>query len=260
MKPTVWYKRLLFKICVMCRPHQRGPVKRFFSLGMVAALLTAGTFAFLQQSSSQNQISITSDSSVVIVGEPFFIDVKVMAADDINAVELEIAYPDNRLNIDSLRDGESVLSIWTDDPVAEGGKILLRGGTFRRGFSGKHRIIRMRGTALQPGQIELSFADATLVQGDGEGSRIRSQNITLNDLSIRAVSQADVTSDELSEIVRHPDSLKTDLTGDGRVTMSDISIFLAAWGRNDRVYDFSGDGRMTFRDFSIILADFFRYR
>ena len=260
MKPITWYKRLLFKICVMCRPHQRGPVKRFFSLGMVAALLTAGTFALLQQSSSQNQISITSDSSVVIVGEPFFIDVKVMATDNINAVELEIAYPDDRLGIDNLRDGESVLSIWTEDPVAENGRVMLSGGTFRRGFSGEHRIIRMRGTALRPGQIKISFTDAALVRGDGEGSQIRSQNIVLNDLSIRAVSQADVTSDELSEIVRHPDLLKTDLTGDGQVTMSDISVFLTAWAQGDRIIDLSGDGQMTFRDFSIILADYHRFR
>ncbi len=262
MNNVTWYKRILFSICTMCRPHQRGPVRRFFSLGLMAALLSAGTFALLQQNSTQNIISITSDSSTVVVGEPFFIDVKVTTALDINAVEIDINYPENRLRIDNLRDGESVLSIWTQDPVAKNGRVLLRGGTFRRGFSGVHRIIRMRGTALRPGNIELTFGESVLIRGDGAGSRVSGRNISFESLSIRAVSRDDPLAQELFDQSRTPDtaSLKTDLTGDGRVTMVDISIFLDAWSRRDRLFDFSGDGLMTFRDFSIILADYHRFR
>ena len=49
----------------------------------------------------------------------------------------------------------------------------------------------------------------------------------------------------------------TDIDGDGKVSLKDISAFMAAWANKDVSYDFNGDGKMTFRDFSIILADFF---
>ena len=52
-------------------------------------------------------------------------------------------------------------------------------------------------------------------------------------------------------------SIITDMDGDGKVDLKDISTFMAAWFTKAKTYDFDGDGRMTFRDFSIILADSF---
>lgn len=226
---------------------------------MAAVLLSAGTLAFVQHSNEKNVVILSSDSNAVLVGEPFFVDVHVRAVDDINAVDLEITYPESRLSIDSLRTGESVLNIWTHDPVAENGLIHLSGGTFRRGFSGEHRIIRLRATAIQSGDIDLTFTNADLIKGDGDGSEIAMRDITKRELSLRAVSRQEAEAEGLSREISQTE-LRTDLTGDGRVTMSDISMFLSAWASRDAVYDLDGDGQMTFRDFSIILADYFRFR
>ena len=259
MKRPTWYKRIFFSCCKVLRPHQRGPVKRFFSLGMAAVVLSAGTFAFLQHSDENNVVIISSSSDVVLVGQPFYVDVHVRAVDDINAVDLEISYPETILSIDSIRTGESVLSIWTHEPTATNGQIRLSGGTFRRGFSGEHRIIRLGATALESGNIELAFTKTDLIEGDGDGSRITLEHIDRQGLSLRAVSRQEAEVEGLTQIVQET-ILRTDLTGDGRVTMADISMFLSAWANQDIVYDFDGDGRMTFRDFSIILADYFRFR
>jgi hypothetical protein len=52
-------------------------------------------------------------------------------------------------------------------------------------------------------------------------------------------------------------AILTDTNGDGKVDVSDITLFMSAWLTQNRVYDFNKDGRMTFRDFSILLADAF---
>jgi len=259
MKRPSWYKRILFSCCKIFRPHQRGPVKQFFSFGMAAVALSVGTFAFLQHSSENNVVTISSSSDVVLVGEPFYIDVHVRAVDDINAVDLEISYPEPRLSIDNFRTGESVLSIWTHEPTAINGQISLSGGTFRRGFSGEHRIIRLGATAVESGNIDLTFTKTNLIEGDGDGSQIALQDIETQELSLRAVSRDEAAAEGLAP-ERSQTDIRTDLTGDGRVTMADISMFLAAWVDGDTIYDFTGDGHMTFRDFSIILADYFRFR
>lgn len=259
MKPLSRYKRILFLFCTLCRPQQRGPVKQIFSVGMVAALLTAGTFAFMQNERVQNEVIITSTTDSVLVGKPFFVDVLVDAADDVNAVDLEIDYPDTHLTVDNLREGESVLTIWTEEPTAQNGRITLRGGTFRRGFSGEHMIIRIRGIATRPGRIDFTFATADLVWGDGEGSQVSSDNIKQRELSVQAVSSEEAESEGVLQALQ-TDDLRTDLTGDRQVMMADISVFLQAWGSEDMMYDFNGDGRMNFQDFSIILADYFRFR
>ena len=52
-------------------------------------------------------------------------------------------------------------------------------------------------------------------------------------------------------------NILTDISGDGKVTLRDVSMFMSAWKNKDKLFDFNGDGKMTFRDFSIILADLF---
>ena len=259
MNPLAWYKRLLFSFCNICRPHQRGPVKQFFSLGLVT-LASAGVFALVQQSSTESAVFLETTTEVAVVGEPFSIDVMVDVADEINAVDLLIDYPEDQLTISGLRDGESVLNIWTEDPSAEDGVITLRGGTFRRGFTGEHRIIRLRVVADEAGRITLSPDDVTFLIGDGTGTEVADQQIVTEDLTIRAVPSDAAEAARAEDAPSDGESLRTDLTGDGRVTMADISMFLEAWGTGSAVYDFSGDGQMTFRDFSIILADYFRFR
>jgi hypothetical protein len=45
-----------------------------------------------------------------------------------------------------------------------------------------------------------------------------------------------------------------DVTGDGTVSLADMSAFLVAWTTKNKLYDFNNDGAMTFADFSILLT------
>ena len=252
-------QRVLFRISSMFRPHQRGPVKRLFSLGILA-LVGSGTLALVQLSSTSENIAFMKAPPVVIVGESFTLDIFLDVAEEVNAVDLTISYPDDRLAITNLRDGQSVLNIWTEDPVAKGGQIVLRGGTFRRGFIGEHRIISVRAVPTRPGHITLQPEELTLLIGDGTGREVAARTITLDPLRIRAISPEQAKAEGVTGADQRETQLRADLTGDGRVTMTDISMFLAAWGNRDVIYDFTGDGQMTFRDFSIVLAEFFLFR
>lgn len=226
-------------------------VRNFFSAGLVTLLLTVtGLVANVNTVPKNSTLSLETNSETVKIGERFFVDVIIEASVPINAVSIEIEHSPNVV-IDSLRDGESVLNIWTEPPSVKNRLITLSGGSYRRGFSGKHRIISIQARARDAGNASFTIRSANAVAGDGEGTQITLSK-TQKTLSLN-VHAEELTTENLRE-------LKTDLTGNGRVTLQDISIFMVAWNNKDKVYDFTGDGRMTFRDFSIILSDFFQSR
>lgn len=250
------FRRVRDWVSAFFRPHQRGPVRHIFSFS-ISALALLGILATAHLANPDTTVFMTTPQTVAVVGEQFFIDVKVATEREVNAVSMNIRYPTSNFTVNQLREGESVLSIWTETPSASNGLISLSGGTFRRGFTGENRIIRIAATASSPGNYTLRPEQVRLLVGDGTGDQLELNTSQIESITIRVVGESEAQAvREAIEAGRRP----TDLTGDGQVTMQDISIFMSAWSNGSPVYDFTGDGRMTFRDFSVILADFFRQR
>jgi len=93
-----------------------------------------------------------------------------------------------------------------------------------------------------------------LLAGDGQGTPVSVSEIKDSKLSLYVYDENE-SPDNIA--VKVEVNLLTDLDGDGKVSLSDISAFMSAWASKSDNFDFNGDGRMTFRDFSIILASFF---
>ena len=130
----------------------------------------------------------------------------------------------------------------------------LSGGTFRKGFIGEHKIATLELKAKQSGQSTFSTADVQLLAGDGKGTPVKTAEADDSSLSFYVY---DATTDPAAIGVTVGVDIKTDLDGDGKVSLKDVSSFMGAWSNSSHVYDFDGDGRMSFKDFSIILADVF---
>lgn len=251
-----WYpgKRFLYWLSSYFRPHTRGPVRRMFSGGLLATL-AFGLLAAVSLSTEHTQVMIQlpSGNTTVTVGEPFQVEVRIDAQEPINAVEMDLLYPEQYMVVEQLRDGESVLTIWTEEPTAENGVIHVRGGTFRRGFIDEHRVIAWTARATQAGTFRIRPQHIQLLAGDGSGTEVKLDDVDMPPLELTAVSAEDAAPAEAAAVSQEA----TDLNGDGLITMQDISIFMSAWGSEDTIYDFTGDNRMSFPDFSIILAHYF---
>lgn len=251
-----WYpgKRFLYWLSSYFRPHARGPVRRMFSGGVLAtvAIGLVAAVSLHSNESTQVMIQLPNGGSSVTVGEPFQVEVRIDAKEPINAVEMDLLYPESYMEVEQLRDGESVLTIWTEEPSAENGVIHLRGGTFRRGFVDEHRVIAWTARATQAGTFSIRPQHILLLAGDGSGTEVALDAVDTPPLTLTARGVGDPAVSTEAMIQNG-----TDLNGDGQVTMQDISIFMSAWGSGDTIYDFTGDNRMTFPDFSVILAHYF---
>lgn len=244
------FKRLL-RAWRKMHPVSRSRTVRF-AFPAVAVLSTLLGIALAVGSSDVSYVRVEASPSAVRAGDTFTISVYAAAHIPTNAVDIQVSYPEGQLDVLGIDTGESVITIWTEDPYARNGTIYLRGGVFRRGFLGEHLIARVTARATETGVAKILASHTTFLAGDGRGTSV---GVTRSGEEEARVQIGEAT--EIKSTIRL--GIVTDTDGDGDVDMGDIQAFLAAWHNRAFVYDFNNDGRMTFRDFAILLADsFFR--
>jgi hypothetical protein len=220
-----------------------------------AMLGAAALLGALSISATENSfVLLETDVQAVESGELFEVQVLTSAHTPVNAVDITVQFPKDKLEVFSVDRGQSVLTIWTEDPSVTASAVRFSGGTFRRGFIGKHEIATINFRALETGQYNVKINNATLVAGDGTGTEVP---VTAQSAESIAMFNFDDNTAPEEIKVAIASGIVTDLNNDGKVTLQDISAFMGAWSNRSQIFDFNKDGRMTFRDFSIILADYF---
>ncbi|MFT7506918.1 MAG: hypothetical protein ACI92I_000054 [Acidimicrobiales bacterium] len=249
-------KKILNNIFAPYRPNKSRTVRFAFPLlFVVAAFLGASVI----DSTSQTNIRIESSASSVREGEIFKINVFVSAHVPVNAIDIALAFPDVQVEVLGIDTGQSVITLWTEQPYVQDNTVVLRGGTFRKGFLGDHLIATVRAKANTSGLATFEIADSRLIAGDGSGLEVAVTDSGEESTQLYVANEdgkydpSNGSSVEGSVTVR----IVTDINGDGKVSLADLSRFMAAWTSKTEVYDFTGDGRMTFRDFAVILSDSF---
>lgn len=215
-----------------------------------AAILSAAVV----MSSDSSYIRLVASDTAVEAGKSFRVDVYANAHVPVNAVDITLQFDPAVVDVDGVDKGQSVLTLWTEEPTVKDGKVTLRGGTYRRGFVGEHKVASINLKAKVTGQSNFSATDVVLLAGDGKGSPVSVGQTKDSNVSLYIYDEnTSLDSIGVSVIV----SVVTDIDGNGSVNLKDISSFMVAWSERKSLYDFNGDGKMTFRDFSIILSDFF---
>lgn len=210
-----------------------------------AAVITADDASYVRLESSERTVE---------AGTRFSVDVFAYAHVPVNAVNVTLQFDPGSVEVLEVDRGQSVITIWTEDPVIESDRIVLRGGTFRRGFLGEHKVATIDLRARETGQNTFTATDIVLLAGDGAGSEVDTETVPNGSINLFVYDEN--TDPESIEVAVSLDVV-TDIDQDGEVTLRDISAFMAAWNSKEDRYDFNGDGRMSFRDFSILLSDYF---
>jgi hypothetical protein len=249
-------QKIVNNILAPYRPNKSRTVRFAFPLLFaVAALLGASVI----DSTSQTNIRIESSESSVREGEIFKINVFVTSHVPVNAVDIALAFPDEQVEVLGIDTGESVITLWAEQPYVHDNTVVLRGGTFRKGFLGNHLIATVNAKANTSGLATFEIADGILIAGDGSGSEVIVTNSGEESTQLYVANKDGKYDHQNGSSIEGSITIRivTDINGDGNVSLADVSRFMAAWTSKTEVYDFSGDGRMTFSDFAIILADSF---
>lgn len=247
------FKRFLYALSVSFRPHKSRTVRYAFPLAFASMLFLSAAVLDSQEAS---YIRLTSNETYVEEGDTFTIEVHVNAHIPVNAVNIEVAYPEDQIEIIGIDTGTSVITIWTEEPSWDNGVVSISGGTFRKGFEGEHIVAEISARAKTSGAAKFSTDEVRLLAGDGRGTQVSVSESGEETYTM----YAGVVTNEKGEMVIEGNlkvGIYTDIDGDGKVDMSDVMDFMSAWRSKQVVYDFNKDGKMTFVDFAIILADSF---
>jgi len=245
--------RTIWKNYILTRHAKRAmTVKYMFPLVFgIAALLGAAVI----NTSESSYIKLTPSDSLVQNGKTFSIEVYANAHVPVNAIDLEIAFSPNDVEIISVDKGQSVLTIWKEDPIITKNTIKISGGTFRRGFMGEHLVATIKAKAKYNGETEFLVNNAQLLAGDGQGTEVAVSDVDTNSRTSFYIYDQNQDPDRISAEITV--RINEDINGDGKITLADISAFLSAWHNKSTTYDFNNDKKMNFVDFSIILAKSF---
>lgn len=216
---------------------------------VIVALFFAGAAAVV--TNSESFVTIQTTPLRVTEGDTFTIDVSVTVSTPVNAVDIIIDYPEDQMEVTGIDTGESVITLWTQDPYAKNGKVYLSGGTFKKGFLGEHKIAKIKARATQSGIAQVLTDSIQLIAGDGLGTEV--QVADTSDRGTRvyiANKEGKIEGTASVQII-------TDINGDGEVDLHDVTAFMSAWFGGSDIFDFNEDGKMTIRDFSILLAKAF---
>lgn len=246
-----FFRRALAKIFPTLGLRNSATVRYAFSfLFVFAAIASIATVSGTKGS----YIKIIPSTTEVEVGTQFTLIVYVFADAPVNALDISIMYPEANIEVLGIDKGDSVITLWTEEPFIKNGAVVLRGGTYKRGFVGEHKVATINVKAKVAGSAKFLAGDVSLLAGDGKGTSVKTDTsrATITTTAYAAGTKpAGAFSGSATFVV------VTDIDGDGVVSLRDISAFMANWASKAQKFDFNNDGAMTFRDFSIILADFF---
>lgn len=126
-----------------------------------------------------SQIYFEGPSEAITPESDFTVNVLVDAKEPVNALDLEISYPKDKLKFLTFDNTDSIVDIWQAKPaLLPDGNIVLTGGIFKSFAGEKGLIIKLSFRALNTGQSKLFFAKSSLYIADGKGTKLSMSSLT----------------------------------------------------------------------------------
>ncbi len=234
--------------------HHRHRAPAVIIAGFFVGVLTVTGFSMTGEEPIAD-MRLSPQHTAVEPGDTFAIQVVVEAEKPANVFAGDILFSPDVLEVVSIDYNTSIADIWVTRPWYENGAgtINFGGGTSAKGgFTGIGTLITVTFITKTEGDGAIALRQPRILLHDGLGT----------DAAIKLPIDAIVTvSEEMDSaqtggsstfvVTRTPPS--TDLNGDGRQTLADMSIFMMNMFGGDARYDFNLDGHVDSTDFGILI-------
>jgi hypothetical protein len=160
-------------------------MKKLIIFILFFSFLSVGNTTRAQDSAGNFKVYLAGPTVPVSPKSDIVLTVLLDASVLINAVDLEIAYPSDKLEFVNSDNQNSIVSLWQTTPRAMGnGKIAMSGGLIQPFAGNKGMVIKLLFKSLSEGGTEtsgISFNKSDLYLFDGKGTKITasSQNFSL---------------------------------------------------------------------------------
>lgn len=236
------------------------PVGRLLIASVVAAILGYSSISMLPaQVSPVADMRLEPLNGTTKVGETFTVNVVVSSAVPVNVFKGSIIFDSNVLYIETIDYNTSIADLWAELPWYSNGDGTMNfiGGTTKEGgFTGEGTLVSIKFRAKSIGVAHVSMNEVRILKHDGLGSDAQVKE------SIDAIFAVEDELLENETIVQKtaigptltvlPQAPSTDLNGDGKQTILDVSIFMSDMATGNMKSDFNLDGKVNLVDLSIL--------
>ena len=227
----------------------------------VAFLSLAGLLATKSGVEPLADMYIEPTQKAVVEGDTFVVSVMVDARTPVNVFKGEVTFDNSILWVESIDYNTSIADLWAELPwYGNGeGRVTFAGGTTRPGgFLGTGSLITITFRTTARGATLLRLEGARILEHNGLGTDVPLStpidalfNVEEAVIASETVSSPETTT---AALVVTPEKPSTDVNGDGKQTLSDISIFMLNILGNNMRFDFNQDGSVDTKDMSIIMG------
>ena len=137
-------------------------------------------------------LGVVVNSGETAVGQPIRVDIPLdTKGDTMNAIQADISFPPGLFTLQSISDGNSMVSFWVDPPTEVASGVISFSGIVPGGFDGAASSVM--GLILDPvsdGTGTISLTNVELLQNDGQGSPIQ---VTSTGAMVSVVGSASTT-------------------------------------------------------------------
>ncbi|MFA6524624.1 MAG: cohesin domain-containing protein [Candidatus Paceibacterota bacterium] len=165
----------------------------------IIILSVAFLLLFFASSASASQINLIPGSNLMKVGEIFQIDVTLDTEDEtINAIEGTIVFPTDILELNDIRDGNSIINFWVEKTQDSSSGQFNFSGIVPGGYIGKNGYIAsliFKTKKEGIGNVEIINAKALLNNEESSESKLSTDKI-----SFEVSGQADYEISKISKV------------------------------------------------------------
>ena len=246
----------------MSTPALRGMIPQAALLiGAFVAFISAGIFAMPFATTPQADMHIEPGIGRIKIGDVFTVQLMVDAETPVNVFRGEIFFDPTVLQVDSIDYNTSIADLWAELPWYENGDGTLNftGGTAQQGgFQGTGSLITITFRSIGAGVTALKLDGARILAHDGLGSDVALGKPidAVFEVGQEVIDQQTVAApaSRTSVIAVSSEVPSTDLNGDGKQSIADMSIFMLHILSTDSRYDFNQDGKVNNVDLSILMS------
>ncbi len=188
-------------------------------------LAIAGIFGLTINNNDDTRLILEPTSSSVIKGDIFTTQLILESSIPVNAVQAEIKIDSNLLEVVDVNYENSALDLWINEPTykSENNVIVFAGGITRpNGFTGQENILTLTLKARGGGEGVIEIINSSVLKHDGNGTNANARIVNA-DYKIR--NPEFISSHNAEETESPSTKYGTDLNGDGKFNLTDVSLF-----------------------------------
>lgn len=194
------------------------------------------------------------------LNEMFVVEVMVSSRVPVNVFTGEVLFDPRIVRVESIDYNTSIADLWAELPWYENGEgsVNFSGGTTKQGgFVGTGSLIKITFRTIEKGTTVVRLDNTRILAHDGLGTDValRTPLDAIFEVETQ-VTEATVAEPSVSTATLYVATPPphTDVNGDGKQSLADVSMFIIHLFGDDARFDFNQDGYIDTKDLSILMG------